>query len=707
MNKLFNATFATSVLVAGALIVQPVSASTDFIKFTDVKEAHDYYTDVYTLVEREVISGYADQTYRPNTELTRGQAAKILAMALKLETFPVTKSSFTDVSVKNQYLPYIEALAQEGIINGYDDGTFKPQNPLTRAQMAKVLVKGFNLVSEDGSLPFTDITTKSGYYGDIQTLYTSGITKGSTPTTFSPNDTVKRGQMASFVMRSERATMIEAEEVAQVQVERLTDSILKIDGNKVVFAKDSYDIPENLQGLLSEKNNVALENATIEMTVKGNQLLTIASLTITAQGTSNAPVILDGALTAGPVASLTPMAITNVAKFDGLLKIESNYIEIRNLKVDKELIISKSVKELILNEPVKALTILEDAEVVIKGKTSIGKVTIVSEKAVQLDMEGTIGELHFTKEQAVVRLGVNLLVSNIQTVKGIPVDKLISNLSAVQMNIEKVNKQKVDNQLVGSVETVTPSETPNVIETPTTKKNVINGEVVQKAIGQKASQASKTIVSYKFSAEKAPIMSNFEFNIDDGDGFITNYNYYSATQSIEGNVPKQRTGIDVAEAIVRDFHVTLKGRFAPLLQKWDVTSAGSEVIFTSKLNKAYDNFQIAIPSNGNRAEIKGEFIKKQQGSQGVDGKIEVNILTVNASVYKPSEIFVTFNDGTVTFDKKIAVTSNDTSISIASKIAAAFNDLVDWDVTNAKGSADVVFTAKEAMDDREVTITIK
>lgn len=443
MSKLFNTALVTSVAIAGAAVVQPIGAAADTTKFTDVKETHDYYADVYTLVERGVIKGYADHTYRPNAELTRGQAAKILAIALELEIAAVTESSFTDVSDKNQYLPYIEALVKKGIINGYDDGTFKPQNTLTRGQMAKILVKGFGLTSEGGSLPFTDVTTKSGYYEDIQTLYTLGITKGNTATTFSPNEAVKRGQMASFVMRSERSTVNAPEEVEQVQEEQLTDSIVKVEGKQVVLATGSYEIPENLQGLLSVKNNVALENAAIEAIVKDDQLVDIVSLTINTQGTSESPVILNGAMEAEPVASLTPMATNIVTSFDGILKIESGYVQISNLKVDKELIISKNVKEVTITHPVKDLTILEDAEVSIKGTTDIGKITVSSVKNVQLDLEGNVGELHFTVEKAALRLGAKSKISNIFTLDGTSVDKLISNFGTVKTNIGKVNNEVI------------------------------------------------------------------------------------------------------------------------------------------------------------------------------------------------------------------------------------------------------------------------
>ncbi|WP_039042504.1 hypothetical protein [Sporosarcina sp. ZBG7A] len=247
---------------------------------------------------------------------------------------------------------------------------------------------------------------------------------------------------------------------------------------------------------------------------------------------------------------------------------------------------------------------------------------------------------------------------------------------------------------------------PQEIDIPETPKNDVRGNLVEQTKGQKAMEAAKTIVSYKFDEGYATKMSNFVFNMNDGDGFITNNNYFGATQKIVSGVPKPATGDEVAEAIVKDFYITLKGRFTPLTSKWVITNVGSEVIFTSKLDKFYD-FQIDVPEKENRAEIKGEFLKKQKGSEGREGKREVNTLTIDGIVARTGKIVVTFEDGTVTSEKTIEISKGDTPVSIAGKTASAFSDLVDWDVTNVEGSKDVVFTAEKASEDKEVKVSIK
>ena len=127
-------------------------------------------------------------------------------MTLELDIENVKNPGFTDVPKTHQYYGPIAALVEAGIVDGYDDKTFKPGNPITRAHMAKMLQNGFGLQEEKfGNSPFTDVKATHWYADHVQALITHEITTGTTPTTFSPNANVTRGQMASFIVRSEVA----------------------------------------------------------------------------------------------------------------------------------------------------------------------------------------------------------------------------------------------------------------------------------------------------------------------------------------------------------------------------------------------------------------------------------------------------------------------------------------------------------------------
>ncbi len=192
-RKLF---LTVGTVTAGLVAVTGVSANTGF---TDVKETNSHYQNILALQEAGVIKGYSDGTFKPGHAVTRGQAAKMLVNAFELEK-GTAGTPFTDVASSNEYHDAIQTLASQGIIKGYSDGTFKPNQPITRGQFSKILTKILNITGE-GTLPFKDISTGNEYYSSIAALYENGLTKGTSAITYSPYANVTRGQFASFIVR--------------------------------------------------------------------------------------------------------------------------------------------------------------------------------------------------------------------------------------------------------------------------------------------------------------------------------------------------------------------------------------------------------------------------------------------------------------------------------------------------------------------------
>ncbi|MBP1154424.1 MULTISPECIES: S-layer homology domain-containing protein [unclassified Paenibacillus] len=97
----------------------------------------------------------------------------------------------------------IEALVNAGILGGYEDGTFQPREAMTRAQLAKVLVLALGLEEDAAAAsPFTDVPAHSWFEGYVGALLQTGITDGTSPTTFSPDSPVTREQLAVFFVRA-------------------------------------------------------------------------------------------------------------------------------------------------------------------------------------------------------------------------------------------------------------------------------------------------------------------------------------------------------------------------------------------------------------------------------------------------------------------------------------------------------------------------
>nr|MDJ0792285.1 S-layer homology domain-containing protein [Acidimicrobiia bacterium] len=137
-----------------------------------------------------------EDSYRPDENVTRGQMAAFLRRALNLPA--ATQDFFTDDD-DSIFEDDINSIAQYGITVG-SGGEYRPNENVTRGQMAAFLKRAFQ-IGAGGPTPFTDIDS-SIFKGDIESIYAVGITVGTTPTTYSPNDPVTRGQMATFIARA-------------------------------------------------------------------------------------------------------------------------------------------------------------------------------------------------------------------------------------------------------------------------------------------------------------------------------------------------------------------------------------------------------------------------------------------------------------------------------------------------------------------------
>ncbi|MBN1319398.1 MAG: S-layer homology domain-containing protein [Thermoleophilia bacterium] len=110
--------------------------------------------------------------------------------------------TFTDMAGDEWFAEAVGALAAEGIIKGRDDGSFSPNDPITRAQMAAFLARTLGLQRGPASIPFEDVGLDSWYYEPVAALYGAGLVSGTTPTEFSPEVPVTRQQAASLIVRA-------------------------------------------------------------------------------------------------------------------------------------------------------------------------------------------------------------------------------------------------------------------------------------------------------------------------------------------------------------------------------------------------------------------------------------------------------------------------------------------------------------------------
>jgi len=164
----------------------------------------DYFYDaVQYLVCRGAVSGYSDRSFRPYNDTTRGQLAKIVILAERFQIDTTGGPHFTDVPPDNPFYAVIETAYNRGLISGYGDRTFRWGSNITRGQLSKVIVLAQRwTIDTSGGPHFTDVPTTDPFYGFIETAYHHGIIAGYSDGTFRPNNNATRGQIAVIVYRA-------------------------------------------------------------------------------------------------------------------------------------------------------------------------------------------------------------------------------------------------------------------------------------------------------------------------------------------------------------------------------------------------------------------------------------------------------------------------------------------------------------------------
>lgn len=142
----------------------------------------------------------------PDRSVTRAEMAAFIIRALGLEDQMVGyQGTFSDIPADEWYTPYVETLAQRGITTGYSDGTYRPGNEVSRAEMAVFIVRSFgpDAVPKATGI-FVDVPATAWFAPSVEQIYRDGVTKGcrTDPLTYCPGDSVRRDQMASFLARA-------------------------------------------------------------------------------------------------------------------------------------------------------------------------------------------------------------------------------------------------------------------------------------------------------------------------------------------------------------------------------------------------------------------------------------------------------------------------------------------------------------------------
>ena len=146
------------------------------------------------------IKGYENGTFRPGNNITRAEVAAIFSRILKNSTDVAgsSASSFTDVAATAWYAPYVTVMEQQGLLNGYSDGTFRPEAPITREEFTAMATRVVG-VTKAGELPFSDVKSDRWSIDNIFTAYENGWIRGYEDGTFRPEAKLTRAEAVKMV----------------------------------------------------------------------------------------------------------------------------------------------------------------------------------------------------------------------------------------------------------------------------------------------------------------------------------------------------------------------------------------------------------------------------------------------------------------------------------------------------------------------------
>ena len=182
-----------------------MAAGSIHAQFTDISPSFWAYQAICAVHAEWIAMGYPDGTYRPAEYVNRAQMAAFIIRARYGDSFNYLPIPFFyDVPMTHWAFRYIQKMCDEGITTGYADGSYRPAENVQRSQMAAFIIRALfgDSFSYTTTPYFTDVPDTHGLFKYIQKMYDEGITTGYADGTYRPAENVSRAQLATFIARA-------------------------------------------------------------------------------------------------------------------------------------------------------------------------------------------------------------------------------------------------------------------------------------------------------------------------------------------------------------------------------------------------------------------------------------------------------------------------------------------------------------------------
>lgn len=303
-KKSFKRLFA---FLMAFVMVTTLAASAVFAAdptFKDVPKTHEFYDEIEDLAARKIIKGYGTSgNFGPEDNLTRAQAAKMVALGAGIKVTPGFKTEFKDVDSSVDMYKEIWALEEEGIVKGFGKtNEFRPGANIQRGHVAKMIVQALDLEEGAFDYEFTDLPKDDDEVAEaIEILASNDIVHGyGSSSLFKPAELVTRGQFSKMLSRALaiKESKLKVEEVTSAgnefrETQAAGDMVItikaKYDGNDMANLGDTDKIKK-----IVVKLNGVVQIATLDYTVSGMKInIKQAVLNALAEGVHNVDISLD------------------------------------------------------------------------------------------------------------------------------------------------------------------------------------------------------------------------------------------------------------------------------------------------------------------------------------------------------------------------------------------------------------------------------
>ncbi|MDO5037830.1 MAG: S-layer homology domain-containing protein [Tissierellia bacterium] len=165
----------------------------------EIQRAIQELSQAMDAVRPAYLKGYPDGTFRPKHSMTRAEVASMFARVMNGGEVPSGSSSFRDVPRGSWYDGAVAYMEESQLVRGYEDGTYRPNKTISRAEFASIVVKFSKLSSQAGAKTFKDVPQGHWAAGNIAKVTAAGLMEGRSEGVFAPNDQITRQEVATVM----------------------------------------------------------------------------------------------------------------------------------------------------------------------------------------------------------------------------------------------------------------------------------------------------------------------------------------------------------------------------------------------------------------------------------------------------------------------------------------------------------------------------